>query len=541
MTSYRRYLKRIIPCVVLFLALVVIVIFNLPNNKPSNPVIIPDDNTPLSDRIQAKASFYLFNPGDFTPDFTNVTPDLAEYIGEGSVYFTGDIYNNPSEVSSLIVSEPNYSSFLPSDKAVSWGSIYLYSESKEICVIGLSADKSEINPIAVNDPSSVRSYGAKGDGVTDDTEAIKNAIANNTGGIVYFPNGTYVISSVLRLPSNTQIIGQGKNTIILAAEGTPRGSNMLQTNGTQNIVLKNISISGNSSVNYENMNSKEGIHLLDIWNSENITINNCVFRDNINIAIRDVASNNITISECLFKEVDCGFITMGSCDNIHDIYITNNTFDGHKSSEPVSLFANAAHTNVLIEKNTMLNKTLGTAILIDGKQHNSGITIRDNSINACSVGMIIQNSDSVQILNNNISDTKGAMGIKLADCNSIVLKDNSCTNIKQDGLQVANCSNVTIDNLTTIDCGVTSPNYFNIRFSGEKNDNITFSNSSVKYDLITDKIGICFACETDITMDNIDYSNATIWMTKNCSNTSLSVPASVRIRDQGLSNTITQP
>ena len=44
---------------------------------------------------------------------------------------------------------------------------------------------------------SVKSYGAIGDGVTDDTNAILAAInAANNGDIIYFPNATYKISTV---------------------------------------------------------------------------------------------------------------------------------------------------------------------------------------------------------------------------------------------------------------------------------------------------------------------------------------------------------
>ncbi|HWI55982.1 MAG TPA: glycosyl hydrolase family 28-related protein, partial [Bacillota bacterium] len=42
-------------------------------------------------------------------------------------------------------------------------------------------------------------YGAKGDGVTDDTQAIQKAITDNMrGAILYFPNGTYLVSSTLK-------------------------------------------------------------------------------------------------------------------------------------------------------------------------------------------------------------------------------------------------------------------------------------------------------------------------------------------------------
>lgn len=46
-------------------------------------------------------------------------------------------------------------------------------------------------------------YGAKGDGTTDDREAIQKAIdaaaANGGGGTVYFPAGTYKVDEILQL------------------------------------------------------------------------------------------------------------------------------------------------------------------------------------------------------------------------------------------------------------------------------------------------------------------------------------------------------
>ena len=51
----------------------------------------------------------------------------------------------------------------------------------------------------------VKKYGAKGDGKTDDTEAISSVImeAAGTGGTVFFPAGTYL---VLNLPVASKMI-----------------------------------------------------------------------------------------------------------------------------------------------------------------------------------------------------------------------------------------------------------------------------------------------------------------------------------------------
>jgi Pectate lyase superfamily protein len=48
----------------------------------------------------------------------------------------------------------------------------------------------------------VLNFGAKGDGVTDDTAALQNAITSTSSGTLNFPAGTYVVSTTLNLLSN---------------------------------------------------------------------------------------------------------------------------------------------------------------------------------------------------------------------------------------------------------------------------------------------------------------------------------------------------
>jgi glucan 1,3-beta-glucosidase len=57
---------------------------------------------------------------------------------------------------------------------------------------------------------SIRSLGAKGDGVTDDTTVIQNALnANaNCGKIIYFDHGVYYITKTLTIPPGSRLIGE---------------------------------------------------------------------------------------------------------------------------------------------------------------------------------------------------------------------------------------------------------------------------------------------------------------------------------------------
>jgi hypothetical protein len=72
---------------------------------------------------------------------------------------------------------------------------------------------------------NVRDFGARGDGVTDDTMAIQAAIGPGIG-VTYFPSGTYVVSAELKVWSEygrSQLIGDysGKRPVLLLKAKTP--------------------------------------------------------------------------------------------------------------------------------------------------------------------------------------------------------------------------------------------------------------------------------------------------------------------------------
>ncbi|KAJ6581152.1 exo-beta-1,3-glucanase [Mycena capillaripes] len=67
---------------------------------------------------------------------------------------------------------------------------------------------------AVSQFVSVRDQGAKGDGKTDDTAALKAIFAAFAGcKIIFFDAGTYVVTSTLQIPAGTQIVGEAWSVI----------------------------------------------------------------------------------------------------------------------------------------------------------------------------------------------------------------------------------------------------------------------------------------------------------------------------------------
>jgi hypothetical protein len=67
---------------------------------------------------------------------------------------------------------------------------------------------------------NIRSFGAKGDGVSDDTEVFRKAIAEYRS--IYIPSGYYVITDTLTLKSDTALIGMHPNrTQLIVPDRTP--------------------------------------------------------------------------------------------------------------------------------------------------------------------------------------------------------------------------------------------------------------------------------------------------------------------------------
>lgn len=82
--------------------------------------------------------------------------------------------------------------------------------------------------------TNVRMYGAAGNGTTDDTAAIQKAItASQAGSRIYFPAGTYLISSSLTVNQDEVLYGDGYSSILLGTFGSA-GTDMIifGTSGT---------------------------------------------------------------------------------------------------------------------------------------------------------------------------------------------------------------------------------------------------------------------------------------------------------------------
>ena len=103
---------------------------------------------------------------------------------------------------------------------------------------------------------NVKSLGAKGDGVTDDTNVLQNALSTYSN--LYFPKGTYITSGLIIENSYTRITGESKESTLIKLKngstnsvittknfGTLTGTN--SKGGISGVYMSNITIDGNKT------------------------------------------------------------------------------------------------------------------------------------------------------------------------------------------------------------------------------------------------------------------------------------------------------
>lgn len=85
--------------------------------------------------------------------------------------------------------------------------------------------------VGASDSANVKSFGAAGDGVTDDTVAIEKALEASNN--VYFPEGLYLTTKALRLTGSKRIFGDGKGVSrVIRYDTTPETINAVSVTAT---------------------------------------------------------------------------------------------------------------------------------------------------------------------------------------------------------------------------------------------------------------------------------------------------------------------
>ncbi len=130
----------------------------------------------------------------------------------------------------VVVNEPTVNANTPSQLGLS-EKVALNAADNRCVTANSSDDKLFPESIAINVKTR---YGAKGDGATDDTQAIQKAIRENIGtnSVLYFPQGTYLVSDRLEWKdtngnwqSQLRLQGQNRANTIIRLKDNAAGYN----------------------------------------------------------------------------------------------------------------------------------------------------------------------------------------------------------------------------------------------------------------------------------------------------------------------------
>ena len=118
-------------------------------------------------------------------------------------------------------------------------------------------------------------FGATGDGVADDTQAIKAAIQSlsDLNPVLYFPPGTYLVTEDIELRDNLTVKGAGSSSVIKRAPNDETNYRVFRCRDVFNVVISGLTVQGDK---YEHTGAEgEWGNCISLEGVTNVTIERC--------------------------------------------------------------------------------------------------------------------------------------------------------------------------------------------------------------------------------------------------------------------------
>ena len=306
-------------------------------------------------------------------------PSSSNFIAPGTGGQTRTFQSKMEDV----LSTSDYSNTTQFDNAVT--ALTQRVDAKVLTKTGSTARKLSEK---LSDVISVKDFGAKGDGVTDDRAAIVAAItaaqASLLGGIVYFPAGTYMISANITVnavnngAALVNFIGDGVgSTISPAASMTSMFTILGSSVDFERLNFANVSSRATRGIQIGNGSTGAGLPEA----GRDVNIRNCRMASFTN-AIYAWDFVDVEVDSCFFNN---NTTSIYSADNTLDSRITNNYVLG---GNPCLYFSKAV-----------------------GGQQGEGVIITTNTLLGTS-GIVLNGGLEFQICNNIVGEV-GSLGYGL--------------------------------------------------------------------------------------------------------------------------------
>ena len=357
---------------------------------------------------------------------------------------------------------------------------------------------------------NVKDFGAKGDGVTDDTEAIKKAI--NLSQNLYFPEGTYIISEKIPLNKSTNIYG----------------STCIQTWGTPSkTVLKGVHDDFIFECKWGNANNFEKL----TFNGKGIYYPACSqIRECEFTGVLGIEHSRVTvIDKCSFHHC-----TEAGIKKLVDSRVTNNFFYSNKkgiymydSNDNIIQHNKIEWNNVGIELDTNVYNLIqgnifdrNTTYGIESK-NGSQLSIKNNQFERNLINHIKLNSNVFDIVGNSFyaknsedNGTGEVLPLKAIEFTSVskgLITSNTVTGQKMFSEQYGYFDKVTIYNnvINGVSDLPTWVNIGNITVDGNSQGTLRFQWSSLNFLNANgyDVIPLCIRCTSgsEVYYNNISF------------------------------------
>lgn len=339
-------------------------------------------------------------------------------------------------------------------------------------------------------------FGAKGDGTTDDSTAMEQALSYNN--VSLYNGKTYIVEN-LSLPASTEVFELNGNFGILKIKADTTYNQMLDMSG-RDCDVRNVVFDANSTAKTLVLCSNQSV-------ANSALFDNCEFRNSApgwGFGLSVEYYNKCTVKNCYFHDIQDFVYHIIRCAHI---YICDNTFTDIGESGEITPLGEGTYTgncqSIVITGNSFKNIT-GSVIYVSYGYANL-VNISNNRMENCGKdGIKLQTQAKRGIVSNNILKDICAQGILITrtglDCivsGNII--DGCCipggisSGTKNSAIEIMGSHNVIVsDNIIRFVYNQDTSAIRALRASNDTNDltNVTISNN-----IIDTVAGKGIACE----------------------------------------------
>lgn len=332
-------------------------------------------------------------------------------------------------------------------------------------------------PVAMSAPTTgfvtPEQYGAKGDGRTDDTSAMQDALNAAAGRTLWLPAGkTYTISKTISVPSDTTVLGAGQSSVV---RFTWTGVNSPDSGGGSNIRSKGVTAKNIHLTNFVLEGGGDGlpgglkadnpdglVPLLKLIRVDNFSVTRMELRKAEGLSISYTGSTNGIFQRNWVHHSGRDGITgyRNSAGNVTDILVDNNLIEkvgddaiainglvpGHDIPVPTD-GSNPLPKRITITNNVIRGwedrTALGRGIALNGVAgvivanntmsypNSTGILLTGCNSHICAGSSTDWSSTNAQLLNNTILYSTGGSrpgAITIIKTTNSVVRDNRAAN-----------------------------------------------------------------------------------------------------------------